>query len=183
MPDLARSTSWYWWSRWTSTARCCAATAPSQPEPSGPSMTARRPQISIVLVTARSPAETIPVAAATGRRGHLLPRRGRLRPRRRHRAPHPTTVPVRRRSTRQRVRTVAPTAAFGWVDPAGAGREPTYQHRRTLPGPIGPIDQHLTDGVWHLFIRDANRQPLPADRIRAEIGDLAESLTTTTIHN
>jgi hydroxymethylpyrimidine pyrophosphatase-like HAD family hydrolase len=133
--------------------------------------------ITVLPVTARSPAETAPVAAATGTTGAAICCLGAVVYDLAGAAVRQTRplAAAGARALVAAVRRAVPTAAFGWVGAAGTGREPGYPLRRPIPDlRIGPIDGHLADPVWHLFVRDSHRRPLPATLIRAAGGGLAE---------
>lgn len=133
--------------------------------------------ITVLLVTARAPADTVPVAAATRVAGTAICCLGavvcNLADATVHHAwPFPTDVAA---ELVNRVRRIIPTATFGWVDEFGSGREPDYPRRLATTGlRLAPIDRYLTGEMWHIFVRDGRRQPIPTARLRAAVGDLAE---------
>lgn len=133
--------------------------------------------ITVLPVTARSPAETIPLAVPAGVTGEAICCLGAVLC---HLASADVagTWPLPRATACEliaRVRRIVPTVAFGWVDPDGEGREPAYPRRPIVTAGlrVGRAEHTLADTVWHLFARDAGTGPLPAGRIRAATAALA----------
>lgn len=133
--------------------------------------------IAVVPVTARAPQEVTAIAAALGATGTAICCLGAvvcdLADGTVHRAqPFPPAAAAELVAT---VRAVAPTVAFGWVGRIGAGREPGYPSRHVTTGfRVAPLRQQLAGDIWHLFVRDADRRPLPVARLRAAAAGLAE---------